>query len=135
MKKKGETAYNKLGLLCMPATPSPRGLASSLKYTSPRFRGRCCIRGRERERKTPNLHLLAFVPAHRHTHIYTCVHRHIHKPIFLKVPFRIEGAPELLFVRQGYVMAGNVGDRVRLRMLGLLSILWSQGHIGVKIKT
>lgn len=53
----------------------------------------------------------------------------------MKVPFRIKGAPELLFVRQGYVMAGNVGDRVRLRMLGLLSILWSQGHIGVKIKT
>lgn len=67
--------------------------------------------------------------------MYTCVHRHIHKQIFLKVPFRIEGALELLFEKQGYVMAGNVGDRVRVRMLGLLSIQWSQGHTSDKIKT
>lgn len=43
----------------------------------------------------------------------------MHKQIFLKVPFRIECALELLYVRQGYVMAGNVGDRVRLPMPSL----------------
>lgn len=62
----------------------------------------------------------------------------MYKQIFLKVPFRIEGALELLYLRQGYVMAGNVGDRVKLPMPSLHTVepvSQDSNFIGVKVKS